>query len=227
MGTQIKNVLFDLDGTLADTAPDLAGTLNQLLEENNRAPLPFEVIRPMVSHGGIYMVSQAFAITIQHPEFGKLRERFLSIYESYFLTRQTRLFEGISELLARLETDGYKWGIVTNKTERLTLPLIEALNLNKRTGCTVCGDTVTYNKPHPAPMLHACKLIGGLPYETIFLGDARNDVSAGKNAGMHTLVASYGYIGRDEDPLDWGADGIIDSPLELLDWLDNYRRKKS
>ena len=218
--TTITNVLFDLDGTLADTAPDLARSLNQLLAENGKPYLPFEVIRPMVSHGGVYMICQAFAMTSAEPGFPALRERFLTIYEAN-LADETRLFPGITEVLSRLEEDGRTWGIVTNKIERLTLPLIQALNLADRAACVVCGDTLNHSKPHPAPMLHACQLVNHPASQTLYIGDAEKDVIAGKNAAMHTLVARYGYISNGDRPDSWGADGVIDDPREILAWLDD------
>lgn len=220
--TAITNVLFDLDGTLADTAPDLARALNLLLSEQGKPALPFDVIRPMVSHGGVFMLCRAFATTADEPGFPALRERFLSIYEMN-LADETRLFPGISEVLEKLETDGISWGIVTNKIERLTLPLVRALDLAKRAACIVCGDTVNHNKPHPAPMLHACQLANRPPEQTLYIGDAEKDVMAGRNAAMHTLVARYGYIGSDETPDSWGADGVIEEPREILDWLVDYK----
>ena len=218
--TSISNILFDLDGTLADTAPDLARSLNLLLEENGKQQLPFENIRPMVSRGGVFMVCSAFGTTVDDPAFPALRERFLSLYEAN-LDLETRLFPGMPEVLERLEADGHTWGIVTNKIERLTLPLIRSLQLSDRAACIVCGDTVEHSKPHPAPMLHACQLVNHPPVQTLYIGDAKNDVIAGRSAEMLTLVARYGYIGSDEEPESWGADGLIDDPLEILDWLDN------
>ena len=214
----INNVLFDLDGTLADTAPDLALALNRLLEENDKPQLPFPAIRPMVSHGGVYMITRAFAMTQEDPGFPALRERFLTLYASS-LAAESRLFPGIAELLDRLEAAGCTWGIVTNKIERLTFPLIVALGLNHRAACVVCGDTLSWNKPHPAPMLHACQLVDREPDQSLYIGDAKNDIIAGKSANMYTLIARYGYIGDDETPEEWGADGMIDTPAEILDWL--------
>lgn len=214
----ITSVLFDLDGTLADTAPDLAHALNQLLQETNRPLLPFDEIRPMVSHGGVYMVCKSLNISVDDPDFPVLRERFLTIYELN-LAEKTTLFPGMAEVLEQLESNGISWGIVTNKIERLTLPLLRALELADRAECIVCGDTLERNKPHPAPMLHACTLTGQNPSQSLYIGDAEKDVIAGKNAGMHTLVAMYGYIGNGESPVDWGAGGLIDSPLEILDWI--------
>ena len=218
----INNILFDLDGTLADTAPDLAFSLNRLLEENDRRSLPFTAIRPMVSHGGIYMICRAFAISENAPAFPGLRERFLSIYADN-LADETRLFPGMAEVLAHLESEGYSWGIVTNKSERLTLPLVAALGLADRAACIVCGDTLAQSKPHPAPMLHACQLVKRSPAQSLYVGDAEKDVIAGRQAAMHTLIARYGYLGSEDEPEAWGADGLIDSPGEILDWLSKRR----
>lgn len=218
----ITNVLFDLDGTLADTALDLAHSLNQLLQENSKPQLPFDVIRPMVSHGGVFMICKAFEISDEDPDFPELRERFLTIYESC-LADKTCLFPGMPQVLEQLESDSYVWGIVTNKIERLTQPIIQALGLSDRAACIVCGDTIEHSKPHPAPMLHACQLADREPSQTLFIGDAKNDIIAGHNARMYTLIARYGYIGEQDAPEGWGADGLINSPLEILDWLAERR----
>lgn len=217
--TTITNILFDLDGTLADTAPDLAHALNRLLAEYGKPALPFEEIRPMVSHGGIFMICRAFTTSVENPAFPALRERFLSLYEEK-LADETRLFPGIPKVLDRLESQGRSWGIVTNKIERLSRPLLRALNLADRAACIVCGDTVEHSKPHPAPMLHACQLSQHTPEQTLYIGDAEKDVIAGKNAAMHTLIARYGYIGNEDKPETWGADGIVDNPQGILDWLN-------
>jgi phosphoglycolate phosphatase len=224
INSTITNVLFDLDGTLADTAPDLAVALNRLLVERGKPELPFGKIRPMVSHGGVYMLCRAFAVTDTDPEFPALRERFLEIYASN-LADATRLFPGMPEVLDRIEALGYTWGIVTNKMERLTRPLVVALNLDHRAACVVCGDTLNHSKPHPAPMLHACQLIACAPEQTLYIGDAEKDVIAGNSAHMHTLIARYGYISDEDAPENWGADGVIDTPLEILDWLDLATRE--
>jgi len=220
----INNVLFDLDGTLADTAPDLALALNRLLVEYEKPRLPFATIRPMVSHGSVYMLTRAFAMMEENPDFPALRERFLSLYAAT-LVAETRLFPGIAELLEQLESTGCTWGIVTNKMERLTFPLVEALGLDHRAACVVCGDTLSWNKPHPAPMLHACQLVDRAPDQSLYIGDAKNDVIAGKSANMYTLIARYGYIGDEDTPENWGADGIIDTPAEILDWLRERREE--
>ena len=214
----IRYVLFDLDGTLADTAPDLVDTLNQVLAENGCPTLTFDEIRPTVSHGGVYMLKAAFKLTDDAPQLGPLRDRFLQIYDSR-LCNKTRMFQGMADVLDQFEAWNIPWGIVTNKSERLTLPLMRKLNLDKRTQCIVAGDTVEYNKPHPAPMLHACRLLDCEPSETLYVGDAKRDIQAGQNSGMHTLIAGYGYIGENDKPETWGADGLVNSPLDILQWI--------
>ncbi len=214
----IRTVLFDLDGTLADTAPDLAWALNQVLQEQGREPLPYEQIRPVVSHGGIALIKLGFAIDPQAPEFQPLRERLLTIYRAN-IARETRLFDGMPELLEALEARGINWGVVTNKPAWLTEPLLAALDLTPRCATTISGDTLPQRKPHPAPMLLACEQAGSQAAQCLYLGDAERDVQAGRAAGMTTLVAGFGYLGTEDHPEGWGADGIIDHPLQLLDHL--------
>lgn len=211
------NVLLDLDGTLADTAPDLALALNRLLEEEGRPALPLEVIKPSVSLGGVAMICLAFGIDENHEQLPGLRERFLQSYRDN-IAGHTTLFDGMEELLGRLEEGGIPWGVVTNKVSWLTDPLMIELGLSGRTPCIVSGDTAAHPKPHPAPMLHACELLACSPQESLYVGDARRDIEAGRRAGMQTLVANYGYIDSADDPGDWGADGSVDTPAEILTW---------
>lgn len=215
----IRTVLFDLDGTLADTAPDLAYALNTLLGEHGRPALPYPRIRPVASHGAAALIELGFGIARTDPHFVPLRERFLEIYRAH-LTRETRLFPGMPELLDALAARGLNWGIVTNKPAFLTDPLVEQLGLRDDLACVVSGDTTANRKPHPEPMLHACQLAGSRPEECLYIGDAARDIEAGKAAGMQALVALFGYIGADDQPERWGADGLIQSPGEILDWLD-------
>ncbi|MGD8377995.1 MAG: phosphoglycolate phosphatase [Gammaproteobacteria bacterium] len=214
-----RNILFDLDGTLADTAVDLAGALNELLVEQGRPPLPFEQIRPVVSDGSPAMLGLAFGVKRGEPGFEQLRNRFLELYAAD-LSRGTRLFRGVEELLAALDGRRLPWGIVTNKPAALTAPLLSALALDIRSACVVSGDTLERNKPHPDPLLHACRLCAMEPGETVYVGDARRDVEAAHAAGMACVVAGYGYLGAGENPTDWNAEGIISEPGQLLDWLD-------
>lgn len=218
-GKRVNNVLLDLDGTLADTAPDLAFALNTVLEERGKAPLPLDAIRPSVSLGGIAMVRLAFQIDEDNREFAALKKRFLEVYRAN-IARYTVLFDGMHEVLACLDKKRVPWGIVTNKSTCLTLPLMDELRLASRTPCIVCGDTVEFSKPHPAPMLHACKLLRCAAQDTLYVGDARRDIEAGNRASMTTLVARYGYLEPADQPQTWGASGEIDSPLGILDWVN-------
>ena len=172
-------VLFDLDGTFADTAPDMALALNRLLESEGREPLPFERIRPHVSHGGRGLIRLGFGLEPGDASYDRLRQTFLDLYRKD-LARETRLFPGIEELLGSLERIGIPWGIVTNKPEWLTEPLIAALGLTKRAACLVSGDTTPNTKPHPDPVLYACRQIAVNPAETWYVGDAERDVAAGR-----------------------------------------------
>jgi phosphoglycolate phosphatase len=214
----IRTVLFDLDGTLADTAPDLAYALNTLLKEQHKPALPYETIRPVASHGAAGLIELGFGIARDTARFIPLRERFISIYRAN-LTRETRLFPNMPVLLDQLTARGLNWGIVTNKPAFLTDPLIEQLGLQEDAVCVVSGDTTANRKPHPEPMLHACQLAGSKPEECLYVGDAERDIEAGNAAGMQTLVALFGYIGAQEHPETWGASGMIRAPEEILNWL--------
>ena len=214
-------MLFDLDGTLADTAPDMAHALNLLLKEKDYEPLPFDTIRPWVSHGGLALVRLGFGEERGDVELENLRQRFLEIYAEN-LCRETHLFPGIPQLLATLSEIGFNWGVVTNKPGYLTEPLVAQLTIQPPPACIVSGDTTTNRKPHPQPMLLACKQAGSDPHECLYVGDAERDIHAGKQAGMKTLVALFGYITDSEDPETWGADGMIRAPMEVFDWLKQH-----
>ncbi len=217
----ITTVFFDLDGTLADTAPDLAAALNQLLGEHHQPALPFEKIRPVVSHGGNALIELAFGIKPNDPGFPPLRERFLEIYQTR-LHNSTHLFDGMDAVLDTLETRQITWGVITNKPAWLTNPLMDKLQLTNRAGCIVCGDSTANPKPHPAPMLLACELTHSEPASSLYVGDAERDVTAGRAAGMHTLVALYGYIDEDETPEKWQAEGMISVPDEIAGWIIRF-----
>ena len=218
MTASIKTVLFDLDGTLADTAPDLAYALNQTLEKNDRQTLPFEKIRPVVSHGGVALIKLGFSIEPDHLEFETLRQQLLHVYINN-IANKTTLFDGMHELLQELEQRNILWGVVTNKPSWLTDPLMDALHLSERAACIVSGDTLNERKPHPAPVLYACEQAGSQPYECLYVGDAQRDIEAGNRAGLKTLAALFGYIEENDDPTLWQADALINSPLEVLNWL--------
>jgi phosphoglycolate phosphatase len=214
----IQTLLFDLDGTLLDTAPDLATALNATLETNGRAALPLEAIRPAVSHGGSALIRLGFRIEPADPQFEPLREQMLVHYLAH-IADQTRLFPGMETVLAHIEARGLHWGVVTNKPRSLTEPLLEALGLHRRAASVVCGDTLKERKPHPAPLLHACGLIGAAPGHCVYVGDAERDIKAGHNAGMATLVALFGYLREDDRPETWGADALIQTPMDILAWI--------
>jgi phosphoglycolate phosphatase len=214
----IRTVLFDLDGTLLDTAPDLADALNRVLQEQGQQPLPLEVIRPHASHGTLALIRLGFQLSPDDPGFEPLRQRLLEIYRDN-IANKTRLFSGTDTLLHEIERLGLNWGVVTNKPAFLTEPLLQQLALTPRTACIVSGDTTPNRKPDPEPMLHACHLAGSKAEQCLYVGDAQRDIEAGKNAGMLTLVALYGYIGEHDNPETWGADSMIHHPGEILNWL--------
>jgi phosphoglycolate phosphatase len=214
----IHAVLFDLDGTLADTAPDLAGALNRLLAEHGRGPVPLERARPVTSSGARGMLRIGFGIEPQDPRYEGLKARFLDLYAER-VCRETRLFDGVGELLAALESRGVAWGVVTNKPERFTVPLLEALELRARASCIVGGDTTERAKPHPDPLLHAVQALRVAPARCLYVGDDLRDVQAARAAGMPVIAVAYGYLGDDGDPVGWGADAVVAHPLEVLNYL--------
>lgn len=220
MNSSVHTVLFDLDGTLLDTAPDLAFALNTMLVEQKREPLPFEQIRPWVSQGGMFLIKKGFKLSDADSALESLRQRFLTIYADH-IADKTRLFEGMAEVLEALENLGIQWGVVTNKPARLTEPLLQQLGLATRSVCNVSGDTLEQRKPDPAPLLHACQLANSMPERCIYVGDASRDIEAGQRAGMPTLVALYGYISVADTPAQWGATGMLEKPLDLLSWVKN------
>ena len=214
----IKAVLFDLDGTLADTAPDLASAVNVLRAARQMPPLPLAATRPVTSHGARGLLGVGLGIGPDDKEYDSLRNEFLAIYEAN-LCRETKLFPGMSPVLAALEKRRVPWGVVTNKIERFTLPLLDALELKRRASCIVSGDTTPHTKPHPAPLLAASQAIAVEPQACLYLGDDRRDVDAAHAAGMKAAVAGWGYLnGNDSDT--WGADWILARPEAVLELLD-------
>lgn len=218
-----RAVLFDLDGTLADTAPDLANALNATLRHFQREPLAYGRIRPVVSHGGRALIQLGFGLQPDEPGFDERRRYLLDFYAAN-LCRETVLFPGMAELLLQLEATGLAWGIVTNKPAWLTDPLIAAMQLDQRAACVVSGDTCSRSKPHPEPILHACSLIGCAPTDTWYVGDAGRDMQAGRAAGCKTVAALYGYLHPEDPPAQWGADLVIDHPDALRAALDTLIR---
>jgi phosphoglycolate phosphatase len=213
-------VLFDLDGTLADTAPDLAYALNQTLQHYRQPTLPYETIRPVVSHGGVALIKLGFGITPETPGFEQRRQFLLDVYLNN-LCRETALFAGMDAVLTSLETQGLAWGIVTNKPAWLTDPLMTAMRLDRRAGCVVSGDTCANRKPHPQPILHACDLLDCEPADTWYVGDAGRDIEAGRAAGCVTVGALYGYLHPQDPPTAWQSDLSIENPRQLLELLSD------
>lgn len=214
-----KTVLFDLDGTLVDTAPDLAAALNQMLARRGLDPLPDQRTRPQASHGTRGLLQVGFGVTPADTGFEALRQEFLAIYADN-LVNHSVLFPGMAELLAELEDAGLQWGVVTNKPARYTEPLLAQLGLMTRAAIVVSGDTCAQPKPHPAPLLHACERTASQPGECLYVGDAERDIQAARAAGMPALVALYGYLSDDDAPEQWGGHGLIHHPGQILDYLD-------
>ncbi|MEN9543557.1 MAG: hypothetical protein RLZZ598_390 [Pseudomonadota bacterium] len=216
---RFKAVLFDLDGTLVDSAPDLAGAVNDLRADRGLAPLPYEHLRPLAGAGARGMVGAGFGIGPGDAEFPALREAFLDLYRQRLL-RCSTVFDSVPALLARVEAAQRPWGVVTNKAAHLAEPLLAGLSLRQRASVLVAGDTTPHTKPHPAPLLHAAKALGVPPDTCVYIGDDARDIQAGRAAGMATVAAAWGYLGRDADVSRWGADHVAASPSALLNWLD-------
>jgi len=214
----IRAVLFDLDGTLLDTAPDLVRVLNLVRVEQGRAPLPYETARAQVSHGSTGLIRLGFPDVAGDP-LERLRLRLLELY-SQRLAVGTQLFAGCRKVLDALAERGIPWGIVTNKPGYLTAPLLAQLKLADEAGSVVSGDTLPQRKPHPAPLLLAASQLSIPAPDCLYVGDAERDVQSARAAGMPVLVARYGYLGPDDDPHLWQPDALIDDPQQILDWLD-------
>jgi len=215
---KIEGVLFDLDGTLLDTVPDLGYALNLLREEHHLPPLPLKDIRSIATLGSVAMIKIALDLDKTAPQFHAVRERFLALYTAH-LDKHTTFFPGIEEVLSYLDQKNIPWGIVTNKLKIHTHALLKALDYHHRPACILCGDSLPTYKPDPAPILHACELIKKAPEHCLYVGDAETDVMASKAAGTQSIVALYGYIGEKENAYLWQADGYIEKPLDLMNWL--------
>lgn len=212
----VQALLLDLDGTLLDSAPDLVRALNQVLDAENQAPIPYNKACQWVSHGALTMVCQAFGLSRDNARAHALQQRLVEIYAKH-PTRHSRLFEGMDVVLDWVTERGWQWGIVTNKPAWLTNPIVAQLGL--KPASVVSGDTLAHSKPHPAPLLYACEQIQVEPSKVIYVGDAQRDIEAGQRAGMRTVAALYGYLGEDDDPAAWGATWMVETPLALRDWL--------
>ncbi|MBT9098086.1 HAD-IA family hydrolase [Methylovulum psychrotolerans] len=212
-------VLFDLDGTLVDTAPDLLACLNQAFRQHGFATVDPVAVRPFISYGAAAMIKDCLGDSATAAEQEALLNTMLECYQNN-IAEYSVFFSGMAETLAALEARGLKWGVVTNKRERFTLPLMAALQLAGRAACIVSGDTTAHPKPDAEPMLEACRRAAVQPWECVYVGDAHHDIVAGKNAQMKTLAAVYGYLKPDDRPETWGADALISAPTELLTWID-------
>ena len=212
-------LLFDLDGTLVDSAPDLAGAANDLRGQHGLPPLAYASLRPMVGTGARGMVGEAFGVTPEDARFAGLRDAFLARYAERLLVH-TRVFDAMQPVLDHLDARGQRWGIVTNKAMRFTEPIVNGLGLANRAAVLIAGDTTAHAKPHPEPLLEAARRLGVAPAACAYVGDDERDIVAGRAAGMHTLAAAWGYLGQGEPVGAWGADGVLDSPAALLQWLE-------
>ena len=212
-----KAVLFDLDGTFADTAPDLGYAINLMRIARNLPPVPDAKTRPVTSSGARGLLGAGFGITPEHADYPAMRDEFLHLYEAN-LCRETRLFDGMAQLIDALESRKLIWGIVTNKAERFALPLMKLLGYGTRAACIIGGDTTGVLKPHPAPLYAAAQAIHVAPSACIYVGDDERDVRAGRAAGMTTVAVRYGYL-NGSDPAAWGADAVVETPLDILQLL--------
>jgi N-acetyl-D-muramate 6-phosphate phosphatase len=213
-----RAVLFDLDGTFADTASDLARALNRVRAGRGLAPLPPEVARPHTSAGARGLLKAGFGVTPESPDYGELREKFLDFYEEQ-LCVDTRLFDGIPELLVKIRARKLPWGIVTNKGKRFTVPLLHLLAVDHLAACVVSGDSTPHVKPHPAPLLLAASKLSLEPAACVYVGDDLRDAQAARAAGMPFAAAGWGYLGEGGDPKTWGADAVLSRPHEILELL--------
>jgi len=212
---KVQAVLFDLDGTFADTAPDLGRALNRLRADQGLKPLPIAIMRAHASSGARGLLKAGFGLTPESEGYDALRDRFLDLYAEN-LCVETRLFEGIPELLSKIEARDLPWGIVTNKANRFTEPLLRTLAVGHRAACVVSGDSTPHIKPHPAPLLQAAALLGLAPGDCVYVGDDLRDVQAARAAGMRFVAAGWGYLGDGVDPRTWDADAVVSHPRELL-----------
>ena len=214
----IRAVLFDLDGTLIDSAPDLAGAADAMRVKRGLPAIDYAKYRPLCGSGARGMLQVAFGIGPDHADYEALREEFFANYQACMLDN-THAFEGVPSLIAALQAQGLQWGVVTNKSERFALPLTAAMPLFGSAGAIVGGDTTPFSKPHPEPLLEAARRLGVAPELCLYVGDDERDIVAGKAAGMGTVAATYGYLGSASDVAAWQADAQINSPAELLQML--------
>lgn len=209
-----KAVLFDLDGTLIDSAPDLGAAADKMRTERGMPSIDYALYRPMAGSGARGMLQVAFGITEAHADYEAFKNEFLDNYQ-HAMTVKTTVFDGVNDMLSSLQQQGILWGVVTNKHQRFTIPLSHQMALFKTAGAVVSGDTTPHAKPHPAPLLEGARLLGLPPQDCWYVGDDERDIVAGKAAGMVTVAANYGYLGEEANVLTWGADFVIHHPLEI------------
>lgn len=217
-GGTVKLVLFDLDGTLVDTAPDLGLALNIQRQRYALPALEMAAIRPFASHGSRGLLGVGFGLQPGDERFEAMREEYLALYDQVFAESST-LFEGMDQVLTALQQRGLPWGVVTNKPRRFAAPLMQALQLDHSAACLVCADDAVRAKPDPETLYMACRQVGVAASDAIYVGDAERDIQAGKAAGMRTVLAAYGYIASTDSPEAWAADTQIETPLDLLSLL--------
>ena len=208
-------VFFDLDGTLADTSEDLAAPVNAMRIERGLEPIEVALLRPYASMGARGLILRGLGVQREAPEFEALRVEFLQRYEQAMCV-QTRLFEGIAEVLLSLDAAGLRWGVVSNKVERYVRPIMEQLGVLGRSTTAIGGDTTAFAKPHPEPLLHAARVAAVDPARCVYIGDDLRDVEAGRAAGMATVAAAYGFCGDASPPAAWGADALVERPIDLI-----------
>jgi 2-phosphoglycolate phosphatase len=218
MFNNVAAVLFDLDGTLIDSAPDLGAAADKMRTDRGLESLPLALYRPMAGAGARGMIAVAFGLTPDDDRFADLKEEFFRNYESR-MTENTSVFDGVAELIAQISQAGLKWGVVTNKSARFTIPLTKAMPLFATAQTIVSGDTTPHSKPHPAPLLEAAHQLDLAPERCIYVGDDERDIVAGRAAGMPTVAAAYGYLGKTADTNGWKADATIAAPGALLNLL--------
>ncbi len=219
MRAGVQAVLFDLDGTLVDSAPDLAGTANDMRQARGLPPLPHATLRPHCGSGARGMLGAGLSVLPDQPEYAALRDEFLNLYEARML-RETEAFASALQLLSALDSAGLRWGIVTNKALRLAEPLALALGLLPRAAVLIGGDSTPHTKPHPAPLLEAARRLQVAPADCVYIGDDARDMLAGRAAGMQVLAAAWGYLGAGDKPQRWQADAVMSDAISVLQWLD-------
>lgn len=214
----VQAVLFDLDGTLIDSAPDLGAAADKMRTDRGLPGLPLDDYRPMAGAGARGMLGVAFGMTPEHPEFLAYREEFFVNYENA-MTERTVIFDGVHAMVQALQAMGMPWGVVTNKSQRFTLPLTAGMPLFASASVVISGDTTAHSKPHPEPLFEAARRLGFEPHRCVYVGDDERDIVAGRAAGMGTVAATYGYLGA-TDISQWQADAHIDLPLQLLKLIE-------